>query len=500
MSTQAHDPRTGQAVGAVYQDTDQAQLQSLLADARAAYPHWSGLSRARRADVLDQIAIGLDTATPMLAQIADTETALGQTRLRGEIERTSAQLRLFARIVRVGGYLEAILDSADPSATPPRPDLRRMLQPLGPVAVFGASNFPFAYSIIGGDSASALAAGCPVIAKAHPAQPGTAAATAAVVHDALRATAVDAGVFAVVYGQEAGLSLVDHPSIRAVGFTGSTSGGRYLFDLAQRRPDPIPFYGELGSVNPVVILPHAAQRRAVNIARDYAASLTLSVGQLCTNPGILIAPHALLTALAEAVSISSGGPMLTAAIQQAYQSGTQALAEIAQHLATGQAGSGEVSPQLYAVSSQRFLANPAPYLHEHFGPAGLVLSFEDPNELEAIVAALPGALTSTLHAEEDDHPLVTKLLPMLNRLAGRIIWNGWPTGVTVTHATHHGGPWPASTNPLHTSVGATAIRRWLTPLCYQNYPQSLLPEELRDGNPCAIPRFRDGKAEIPSSA
>lgn len=489
---QAYDPRTGQPVGVAVADTPQAGVERIATAAAAAFPLWAQASREQRAQVLECIADALQAEAPLLAQVADAETALGLPRLTGEVQRTSGQLRLFAQVVREGGYLEAILDSPAPDNTPPRPDLRRMLQPLGPVLVFGASNFPFAFSAFGGDTASALAAGCPIVAKAHPAQPGTAEATAAVVARALQAAAAPAGLFALVHGTEAGTRLIRDPAIKAVGFTGSTAGGRRLFDLANARPDPIPFYGELGSVNPAVVLPVAAERRGDEIARGYAGSLTLGVGQFCTNPGLLFAPRALLPRLAEEMARSQGGPMLTAGIRQAYDAGAAMLAGHAEILATGQAGTQAATPQLFAIDLPRFATDVERYTEEHFGPLGLVVAYDSPSELEPLLERLPGSLVVSVHAEAEEAAAAQRLLAVLGRSCGRLVYNAWPTGVAVSWSMHHGGPWPATTNPLHTSVGATAIRRWLAPICYQDWPDELLPAELQDANPLGIPRRRDG--------
>ncbi len=502
MSSQGLDPRSGRSVGEPVADTSIAELDRLAEAASAAFPQWAATSREQRARVLEGVADALDAEAPVLAAIADGETALGLPRLQGEVQRTSGQLHLFARVIRDGAYLEAILDSPDAAAVPPRPDLRRMLRPLGPVAVFGASNFPFAFSIAGGDTASALAAGCPVLAKAHPAQPGTAKATFDVVAAALKRAGAPEGVFAVVYGTQAGLDLVRHPAIKAVGFTGSTRGGRHLFDLAQDRPEPIPFYGELGSLNPVVVLPDAAATRAAAIAQGYAASLTLGVGQFCTNPGLLFAPQALLPSLGEAIAATRGGPMLTAGMRDAYESGMGEMARHAARLGQGQADAArnEVAPRLFHVDVRRFLQSPQHYLDEHFGPAGLVVVYDDIAELTAAIDLLPGALTASVHAEPEDEARAAQMLSALASRAGRLVYNAWPTGVAVSWSMQHGGPWPATTNPLHTSVGATSIRRWLAPVCYQDWPEALLPPELHADNPMRIPRRVDGRLRLGTQA
>ena len=494
MSVQGINPRNGQPVGEPVAETSAAEVDAICTRAQAAFALWSRTSREERAVVLEKVAAALDASTDELVEIADAETALGQPRLSGEIKRTSNQLRLFVSVLHEGSYVEATLDSADPGIVPPRPELRRMLQPLGPVAVFSASNFPFAFSTAGGDTASALAAGCSVIVKAHSAQPGLARATAQVVARALADAGAPDGVFDIVYGTAAGSSLVQHPVIKAAGFTGSTQGGRVLFDLAQARAEPIPFYGELGSINPTVILPGAAADRGAEIAQGYAQSLTLGVGQFCTNPGLTFVPKALAMELADAVAKTAGGAMLTARIRDAYVSGTQSLAAHAAYIANGLANESAygVQPQLFAVDISTFAQDMEKYTEECFGPAGLIVTYDDVDRVLALLGRLPGSLTAGVHAAASDQAAAAKAADALRRIAGRVIYNGWPTGVAVAWGMQHGGPWPATTNPLHTSVGATAIRRWLAPVTFQSWPDALLPPELQEDNPQRIPRRRDG--------
>jgi len=494
VSVQGINPRNGQLVGKPIAETTATEVDAICAHAQAAFAIWSRTSREERAVILDKLAAALDVSSNELAEIADNETALGLPRLTGEIKRTTNQLRLFASVLREGSYLEATLDSADPGIVPPRPELRRMLQPLGPVAVFSASNFPFAFSTAGGDTASALAAGCSVVVKAHSAQPGLARATAQVVARALAGAGAPDGVFDIVYGTAAGASLVQHPAIKAAGFTGSTQGGRVLFDLAQARPEPIPFYGELGSINPTVILPGAAAERGAEIAQGYAQSLTLGVGQFCTNPGLTFVPTVLAKELANAVAKTAGGAMLTARIRDAYVSETQSLAAHAANVANGLSNESAygVQPQLFAIDLAAFVENMERYTEECFGPAGLIVTYEDVGRVLALLADLPGSLTASVHADASDQDAAAKALDALRRIAGRVTYNDWPTGVAVVWGMQHGGPWPATTNPLHTSVGATAIRRWLAPVTFQSWPNALLPPELQDDNPQRIPRRRDG--------
>ena len=488
---QGYNPRTGEPVGDAVPETSEVDVDALARAGESAFPSWASLPAVERAAVLDAVADALDASSAALVELAEAETALGVPRLTTELKRTTNQLRLFGDVLREGSYVEATLDSANPDIIPPRPVLRRLLRPLGTVGVFAASNFPFAFSVAGGDTASALAAGCPVIVKAHPSHPRTSHETARIV-----ASTVPAGVFGIVHGQEAGVALVKHPAIKAVGFTGSTTGGRALFDLANSRPDPIPFYGELGSVNPTVVLPDAAAARPEGFAAEFVGSLTLGVGQFCTNPGLLFAPESLVPALADAVSSATGGPMLNERMCDAYRSGTDDLAAsgLASLVAEGTApGEGwSVEPRLFQVPLATFADNLEKLTEEHFGPAAVVVTYSDPAELEPVLSRLPGTLTGTVHAAESEHESAGRVAEALRPVVGRLIFNGWPTGVAVAWGMHHGGPWPSTTNPLHTSVGSTSIRRWLAPVTYQSWPDALLPAELREGNPLGIPRRVDG--------
>ncbi|KAA2254911.1 aldehyde dehydrogenase (NADP(+)) [Solihabitans fulvus] len=493
---QGYNPRNGQPIGEPVESTSDSAVDELGLAAARALPAWSAWSSAERAEVLDAVADALDAEADLLVATADGETALGVPRLTTELKRTSNQLRLFGEVLREGSYVEATIDSPDPDIIPPRPNLRRILRPLGTVAVFSASNFPFAFSVAGGDTASALAAGCPVIVKAHSAQPGTSRETARVVDAALRASGAPDGVFGIVYGTQAGVRLVRHGEVRAVGFTGSTGGGRALFDLASGRPDPIPFYGELGSVNPAVVLPGAATERPEDIATGFAQSLTMGVGQFCTNPGLLFAPTELVRGLAAAVGATNGGAMLNERMRDTYVSDVDGLdaGELVSLVATGTAPEDgwSVPPKLYTVTLRDFADNLATLTEEHFGPAGIVVTYDDVDALLEVLPRLPGTLTGTVHASAGEHDLAGRVGDVLRTIAGRLVFNGWPTGVAVSWAMHHGGPWPATTNALHTSVGATSIRRWLAPVSYQSWPDELLPAELRDDNPLGIPRRRDG--------
>ena len=484
--------------------TDTATLARVTADAAEAAPVLAATGLDDRAALLRQVADAIDEALDDLVAIADEETALGPTRLRGEVARTTGQLRLFANVLLEGSFLEAAIDHADQGASPPRPDVRRLLHPIGPVAVFSASNFPFAFSVAGGDSASALAAGCPVVVKAHSGHPRLSEATAAVVRRALADAGAPDGTFACVEGRDIGRALVLDPHVRAVGFTGSLSGGRALFDLAVSRPDPIPFYGELGSINPVLITHEAAHTRAAELAAGLVGSFTLGVGQFCTKPGVVLVPAgtALEDEIAAAVSGVAGGRMLTGRIAEGFAGGLSSFvatgrAEVVAGDADQTAGDGMATPVVLATTVEDLAAAPDVLLEECFGPATLLVRYLDDDDRDRALEHLPGSLTVAIHAEPGELADLATVVERLRSRAGRVIFGGWPTGVAVNWAMHHGGPWPATTAPLFTSVGATAIRRFLRPVAYQDVPQSLLPPALRDDNPLGIPRRVDGQLVLP---
>ncbi len=481
---QGYDPRTGKPAGEPVAETTESAVDAIAEAATAARPGWEAMGPAGRAAALRAVAGALDAQAAELAAVADTETALGSARLTGEVARTTGQLRMFADVLEDGGYLDVII-------SPPAqgvPGLRRVVRPVGPVAVFSASNFPFAFSVAGGDTASALAAGCPVVVKAHEGHPQTSAATARIVTEALAGAGAPDGTFAVIYGVPAGVRLLRHPAITAAGFTGSARGGLALQQICAERDVPIPFYGELGSVNPAVVLPGAAAVRAAETASGYAGSLTLGAGQFCTNPGLLFIPddEGLRTAVAGAVEAATGAPMLSERIHSSYD---EAAAALAAHpavtpLATGQRGEGpwEATPQVFLTSLEAFAAGLPELAEERFGPAGLVITYPSVGALLPVLARLGGNLSGSIHADPESAADLSAAAPVadvFSRTVGRVIWNGWPTGVAVTWAQHHGGPFPATTSPHNTSVGATAIRRWLVPVTYQDFPDELLPEALR---------------------
>lgn len=478
-------------------DTTPAELNAALERAATAFPLLAGFAPEERAVLLRTAAEVLDGAADELIPLAMAEAHYPEARCRGELARTTFQLRLFADALEEGSFLDAAVDPADPDWGTPRPDVRRLMLPLGPVVVFGASNFPFAFATAGNDTASALAAGCPVVVKAHPGHPELARRTAALVAAALAEAGAPDGTFTLVEGMEAGRRAVTHPLTRAVGFTGSVTGGRALYDLAVSRPEPIPFYGELGSVNPVFVTSAAAAARGTEILSGYAESATLGSGQFCTKPGVLLLPEETdLAPLTGALADRAPAPLLNDRVDQGF---TDTLGTLADHPATevlvrgGRTDEGW-TPTLLRTDLDSLIEHADTLLEECFGPATLVVVYDDESRLLEVGAVLRGQLTITVHGEETD-PLAPALLSMGSSLAGRVIWNGWPTGVAVTHAMTHGGPYPATTAPLHTSVGTAAIQRFLRPVSFQSVPPSLLPRALRDDNPLGVPRRVNGVSE-----
>jgi len=444
-------------------------------------------SREERAAFLNTIADEIEARAEAITEIGSQESGLPEGRLQGERGRTTGQLRLFATHILKAEYLDRRHDVALPDRQPlPRPDIRMMQRPIGPVAVFGASNFPLAFSTAGGDTASALAAGCPVVVKGHDAHPGTGEIIAEAIHAAIQTCGVHPGVFSLVQGgsRDVGVALVQHPLVRAVGFTGSLGGGRALFDLCAQRPEPIPFFGELGSVNPMFLLPAAMSARAADIGTGWAGSLTMGAGQFCTNPGISVVidgPDAdtYMNAAVKALSATGAQVMLTDGISTAYRAGRDKIAATSgvQEVLTSTCDLRNATPYLFATTGAEWLTNEA-LGEEVFGPLGLIVRVTDVEEMRAVAKSLQGQLTCTLHMDADDADLAQSLLPILERKAGRILANGFPTGVEVCDAMVHGGPYPASTNFGATSVGTLAIRRFLRPVSYQNIPEAVLPGDL----------------------
>ena len=525
MSIEADEERVQAAAG-----TRLTELR--VAAAAAATPAVLASSRQERAGWLSRIAAQLDEARDELVEVAEAETHLGVERLRGEVARTTGQLRLFADVLEEGSYLEASIDVAGTIGGDGSQEIRRFLRPLGPVAVFSASNFPFAFSVAGGDTASALAAGCPVLVKAHPGHPELSRRTAAVVDRALEEAGAPRGAFDLVEGRAAGLVLVTAPEVRAVAFTGSLPGATALMDAMAERAEPIPFFGELGSLNPVVITPGAAEERGAELAAELVASFTLGGGQFCTKPGLVFAPSApdletpsataarsagterdggsggapscwsssaqrvsrptLRQAVAERVEALTGPTLLTERIADSFTAAAGRLESAAgvRTLARGADADGP-APRVLTTTIADFVRHRDVLLEECFGPLTLLVEYDAPEEVLAALAHLDGSLTATVHSAAGED--VGALVAVLAERSGRVVFGGWPTGVSVTWGQHHGGPWPATTSQ-HTSVGATAIRRFLRPIAYQGAPASALPADLTDAGLARLPHRRDGRS------
>ncbi|QIR86501.1 aldehyde dehydrogenase (NADP(+)) [Paracoccus sp. AK26] len=456
--------------------------------AEEAFWSYGEASRETRAAFLDAIADEIEARAEAITEIGTRETGLPEARLSGERGRTTGQLRLFAQHIRKGDFLDRRHDPAMPDRQPaPRPDIRMVQRPIGPVAVFGASNFPLAFSTAGGDTAAALAAGCPVVVKGHSAHPGTGEIVAEAVHAAIKTCGIHPGVYSLIQGgrREVGTALVQHPLIKAVGFTGSLAGGRALFDLCAQRPEPIPFFGELGSVNPMFLLPGATRARAEDLGKGWAGSLTMGAGQFCTNPGIAVVidgADADRFVTAAKAGLEAVGPqtMLTDGIARAYREGKERFE--ARNSVTPVVSTTshyrQASPNLYETTAEAYLQDHA-LGEEVFGPLGLVVRVRDTDEMLRLARGFEGQLTATIHMDPADLEAAQKLRPVLERKAGRVLVNGFPTGVEVVDSMVHGGPYPASTNFGATSVGTLSIRRFLRPVSYQNFPKELLPEDLQ---------------------
>jgi NADP-dependent aldehyde dehydrogenase len=471
-------------------------VEQVLAAAHDARSAFAALPPEVRAGALRGIADTLDAAAGELVPLAHHETRLPPTpRLHAELERTTFQLRLLAEAVIDGGYLEVTIDRPDtcwPAGG--RADVRRMLVPVGPVVVFAASNFPFAFSVAGGDTAAALAVGCPVVLKTNPGHPLLSERTAELVAAAL-ADDVPAGAFGWVRSEADGRTAVRDPRVRAGAFTGSLAGGRALYDLAAARPDPIPFHAEMGSVNPVFVTSSAAAERAEGIAEGYVGSFTLGAGQFCTKPGLVFVPAAAAPAFEAALAAELAGrvaaPLLNAGIAESYAAGVDTLR---QHPAVRVLVSGvDSAPTLLGCDAADFLTARGSLAVECFGPTSMVVRYSSERELLACARSFTGELTASVHGSPADDVAQVLVADLTDRV-GRVLWNDWPTGVAVTYAMHHGGPYPATTAPEHTSVGTASLRRFLRPVAYQNVPQALLPAALRDGNPLGVPRRVDGRA------
>nr|WP_211108482.1 aldehyde dehydrogenase (NADP(+)) [Azospirillum sp. OGB3] len=499
----AIDPSTGATLEPAFGGGGAAEVDRACQLAWDAFDRFRETAPEDRAVFLEAVARNILDLGDALIVRAMAESGLPRARLEGERGRTVGQLRLFAAVVREGSWIGARIDPPQPERAPlPRPDLRQRRIPLGPVAVFGASNFPLAFSVAGGDTASAFAAGCPVVVKAHSAHPGTSELVGRAVQAAVAECGLPEGVFSLIFGagSSVGTALVADPRIKAVGFTGSRRGGVALMEVAAKRPEPIPVYAEMSSINPVFLLPAALAARAEALGKGFVASLTMGAGQFCTNPGILLGVNGpdldrFVAAAVEALGGSAAPTMLTPGIHAAFDAGVAALAGNARvaTLARGLDGDGpnRCRAALFATTADAFLDDPA-LREEVFGAASLLIRCPDLDSLRAVAERLDGQLTATLHMDAADTGAAAALLPTLERKAGRILANGWPTGVEVCHAMVHGGPFPATSDGRTTSVGTAAIERFLRPVCYQDIPADLLPEALRDGNPLGLWRRFDG--------
>lgn len=503
---QAINPATGLAIDPPFAKASAKELDRAMIAAEEAFESYRLTTGEKRADFLDAIADGIESLGDALLDRFTLESALPRGRAEGERARTCGQLRLFASVAREGSWVDARIDTALPDRAPmPKPDLRRMMIPMGPVVVFSASNFPLAFSVAGGDTASALAAGCPVVCKAHWAHPGVSEMVATVIAAAAKETAMPAGVFSLVHGQgnEVGSGLVKHPLTAAVGFTGSLRGGRALMDVAASRPDPIPVYAEMGSVNPVFILPAAAQHRSVPIAEGLVASVTLGVGQFCTNPGLVLAINdanfnTLVDETAHRIAQSAPASMLHAGLCHAFGEGVTRLTNtgkvnrVTQSAKKAREDLSEARPAVFRTDAKTFLANPE-LAEEVFGPVTLFVGADSADELAELARSLKGQLTATMHVDDADLEDHSDLVKILERKAGRVIFNSFPTGVEVCPSMHHGGPYPATSASHFTSVGTAALLRFARPVCYQGFTQDALPPQLRDSNEDGIWRMVNGE-------
>jgi NADP-dependent aldehyde dehydrogenase len=498
----AVNPRTGAPLDPTFFEASPNDVDRAMRLASEASSACRRIDAARRAAFLRAIASEILSLGDRLIERAADETALPPQRLTGERGRTMSQLRMFADLIEEGSWVDARIDSADPTRAPARPDLRRMLVPVGPVAVFGASNFPLAFSVAGGDTASALAAGCPVVVKAHPSHPGTSELTANAIVAAARSTEMPEGVFSLLQGRshELGAALVNHAATRAVAFTGSPRAGRALMDLAAKRPSPITVFAEMGSVNPVFVLPGATAQRAAQIAAGLRDSATLGAGQFCTKPGVVVVlrspeSEGFVANLVELVASSPRGVLLNPAIWQNYLAGVAELSRLPGVRRSGGAEAGDgpcsAAPAAFVVDGATFLAHTR-LSEELFGPAVVVVIADSPAQMMEIANELQGQLTVTIHATENDLLAWNPLVDMLQDKAGRLICNGYPTGVEVCAAMQHGGPYPASSDARTTSVGTASILRFARPVCLQNFPENSLPPELQNANPRNIWRIVDG--------
>jgi alpha-ketoglutaric semialdehyde dehydrogenase len=501
----AENPATGERLTPDFHEALPAEVDAALNAAASAFEIYRARSAAGRAKLLETIATEIEAVGDALIQRANAETGLPVARITGERARTCGQLRLFAQVAREGSWVDARIDPALPDRQPlPRPDLRRMLLPLGPVVVFGSSNFPLAFSVAGGDTASALAAGCTVVVKAHRAHPGTSELVAGAINRAVASCGMPAGVFSMLHGGGAtmGIAMVKHPATTAVGFTGSHAAGRALFDAAAARPHPIPVFAEMSSINPVFLLPGAVRERGAAIATGLLGSFTLGVGQFCTKPGLVFAVRGadtdeLLRKLADGVRAAPCGTMLTGGIRDAFVENRKKITAVAgvQPLVAAaapvQSTKTEGQPTVSTTSAKNFLSNHA-LTTEAFGPFTLVVLADSLEEFTTCARALEGQLTATIHGNAADFAAARTLFSVLEQKAGRVLLNGYPTGVEVCPAMNHGGPYPATTDVRFTSVGTAAMLRFARPVCYQGLPDELLPDALKNANPLGLLRLVNG--------
>jgi NADP-dependent aldehyde dehydrogenase len=498
-------PSTGEDMQPAYHSATTADLERAVKLAAEAFPVYREMERQRKAAFLREIAAQIEALGDQLVERVMAESALPEARVRGERARTCFQLRFFAGIVEEGSWVDARIDTADPDRKPaPKPDVRSMLRPIGPVAVFCASNFPLAFSVAGGDTASALAAGCPVVVKAHHSHPGTAELTGIAVQQAAAKSGMPEGIFSLLYGEgkTIGHGLISHPLIRGGGFTGSRGGGLALLETARRRPEPIPFYAEMSSVNPVFILPHALAEHGAQLAAGLHGSVTLGVGQFCTNPGVVIAPvgqagDEMAASLAEKLRATAAAAMLNSTIYRSYCEGVTARAAsssvrcLVAAAAAGANGPCSVTPALFETDASTFLKSPD-LSEEIFGPESVLVRSRNLEEMLAIARSMEPNLTATIRMAPGDEQAARQLVAALETRVGRIVFNGYPTGVEVCEAMVHGGPYPSTSDGRSTSVGGRAIDRWVRAVCYQDTPKSLLPMELQDGNPAGVLRILNG--------
>ncbi len=502
-SFEALNPATGDALPGTFYTASAADVDRAASLAAEASADFTSTSAAVRAAFLREVADELEASRPQIAARMPLETALPEGRANGELGRTIGQLRMFAALVEEGSWVDARLEPAQPDRAPvPKPDLRYMRISLGPVAVFGASNFPLAFSVAGGDTASAFAAGCPVVAISHYAHPGTGEIVGSAIQRAVKTVGLPEGTFSLLQGTgpDVGIPLVEHPAIKAVGFTGSRSGGLAIAERAAARKEPIPVFAEMSSINPIVVRPNALANRSEAMAMGLAGSVSLGVGQFCTNPGLVLLPagnnaETFIGAFSRAMDESRGGTALHAGIAHAYESATQ---ERAQHASVetlastaNNPGANRVNPWIFRTSVASLLADDS-LTSEAFGPSTTIVTYADDDELLRVIKSLEGQLTMTVQADDADHPLDARIVAALQNRCGRLIMNGFPTGVEVCSAMVHGGPFPSTTDARSTSVGTGAIERFSRPFCFQDLPAAMLPDALKDGNPLGIWRLING--------